>query len=84
MATTNKIFVQVGDTVIELTGEDKKAFEADREATNVAIQLVEAKESERKQLRIDAITKLGAASGLTEEEINSILNIQYCVYLVSC
>ena len=37
--------------------------------------LVEAKESERKQLRIDAITKLGAASGLTEEEINSILNI---------
>ena len=84
MATTNKIFVGIDDQVIELTGADKEAFLADRKATADAQALLEAKESERKQLRIDAITKLGAASGLTEEEINSILNIQYCVYLINC
>ena len=75
MATTNKIIVGIDDQVIELTGADKEAFLADREESNARILTLEAKESERKQLRIDAITKLGAASGLTEEEINSILNI---------
>ena len=70
-----QIFIGVDDQVIELTGEDKDAFIADRNARLEAQRLLEAKESERKQLRIDAITKLGAASGLTEEEINSILNI---------
>ena len=75
MAKTDTIKIQVGEEVIELTGADKEAFIADREATNVQINLLEAKEFEKKQLRIDAITKLGAASGLTEEEINSILNI---------
>jgi hypothetical protein len=72
---TEKIFIGIDNDKIELTGVDKEAFLAQREADNVQSQLVEAKESERKQLRIDAITKLGAASGLTEEEINSILNI---------
>jgi hypothetical protein len=75
MSKTEKIFIQDGDTVIELTGADKDAFIAQREEDSVQFSLREAKESERKQLRIDAITKLGAASGLTEEEINSILNI---------
>jgi len=72
---TEKIIIQIDDQVIELTGADKEAFLADREATNVAIQLVEAEYEAKKQLRIDAITKLGAASGLSEAEINSILNI---------
>ena len=75
MATTNKIFIQDGDQVIELTGSDKEAFIADREATKAEALLLEAEYEAKKQLRIDAITKLGAASGLTEEEINSILNI---------
>jgi hypothetical protein len=75
MATTSKIQIGIDNQVIELTGADKEAFIADRDATLEAQRLLEAKESERKQLRIDAITKLGAASGLTEEEINSILNI---------
>jgi hypothetical protein len=70
-----QIFIGIDDQVIELTSADKEAFIADREASLEAKRLLEAKESERKQLRIDAITKLGAASGLTEEEINSILNI---------
>jgi hypothetical protein len=75
MAKTETIKIQDGDTVIELTGADKEAFIAQREADNVQSQLVEAEYEAKKQLRIDAITKLGAASGLSEAEINSILNI---------
>jgi DUF971 family protein len=75
MATTNKIMVGIDDQVIELTGDDKKAFEADREQMRVQSQLVEAEAEAKKQARIDAITKLGEASGLTTDEINAILNI---------
>jgi len=73
MATTNKIVIGDGDTVIELTGADKEAFLADREAANVAFQLVEAEYEAKKQARANAITKLAEIAGLTEEEINSIL-----------
>ena len=69
------IFVGNGNERIELTGADLEAFLADREAINVQIRLREAEYEAKKQLRIDAITKLGAASGLSEAEINSILNI---------
>jgi hypothetical protein len=75
MSKSEIIKIQVGDTVIELTGADKDAFIAQRQADNVQSQLVEAEYEAKKQLRIDAITKLGAASGLSEAEINSILNI---------
>jgi hypothetical protein len=72
---TEKIMVGIDDQVIELKGADKDAFIADREANNVQSALLEAEYEAKKQLRIDAITKLGAASGLSEAEINSILNI---------
>jgi hypothetical protein len=72
---TEKIFIGVDDERIELTGADKETFLADRKAQTDANALLEAEYEAKKQLRIDAITKLGAASGLTEEEINSILNI---------
>jgi hypothetical protein len=75
MATTNKVFIQIDNDKIELTGADKEAFISDREATAEAQRLLEAEYEAKKQLRIDAITKLGAASGLSEAEINSILNI---------
>ena len=75
MATTNKIMVGIDDQVIELKGADKEAFIADQEARQAEATLLEAEYEAKKQLRIDAITKLGAASGLTEAEINSILNI---------
>jgi hypothetical protein len=78
MATTSKtekIFIGIDDQVIELTGADKDAFIAQREADNVAFQLLEAEQLAKQQKRIDAITKLGEASGLTTDEINSILNI---------
>ena len=75
MATTNKIFIQDGDQVIELTGADKEAFIEQRAKDQAETALLEAEYEAKKQLRIDAITKLGAASGLSEAEINSILNI---------
>ena len=69
-----QIFIRIDNERIELTGADKEAFIADREATNVQIQLVEAEYEAKKQTRINAITKLGQASGLTETEIEAILN----------
>jgi hypothetical protein len=72
---TEKIYIQIDNNKIELTGADKEAYLADREATAEAQRLLEAEYEAKKQLRIDAITKLGAASGLSEAEINSILNI---------
>ncbi len=75
MAKTETIKIQDGDTVIELTGADKDAFIASRKIIQDELALLEAEYEAKKQLRIDAITKLGAASGLSEAEINSILNI---------
>jgi hypothetical protein len=79
MATTSKkqdqIFIGIGDEVIELTGADKDAFIAQRTADQEANALLEAEQLAKQQKRIDAITKLGEASGLTTDEINSILNI---------
>ena len=74
MATT-KTMIQIDDDKIELTGLDKETFEADRAQMRETSALLEAEYEAKKQLRIDAITKLGAASGLSEAEINSILNI---------
>jgi hypothetical protein len=80
MATTNKnqeeqIFIGNDDMVVELTGEAKAEFIADREARLEEQRLLEAEATAKRQARIDAITKLGQASGLTTEEIESILNI---------
>jgi hypothetical protein len=75
MAKSETIKIGIGDEVIELTGADKEAFIAQREEDNVQFSLREAEYEAKKQKRIDAITKLGEASGLTTDEINSILNI---------
>ena len=75
MAKTETIKIQDGDTVIELTGTDKEAFLQQRAKDQAEQAILEAEYEAKKQLRIDAITKLGAASGLSEAEINSILNI---------
>lgn len=72
---TEKIIIGVDNETIELKGADKEAFIAQREADQAEALLLEAEYEAKKQLRIDAITKLGAASGLSEAEINSILNI---------
>jgi hypothetical protein len=75
MAKTETIKIQNGDNLIELLGADKEAFLEQRAKDQAEIALLEAEYEAKKQLRIDAITKLGAASGLSEAEINSILNI---------
>jgi hypothetical protein len=78
MATINKsekIFIGIDDQVIELTGADKEAFLADQAQMKIERELLESEAQAKKQARIDAITKLGEASGLTTEEIESILNI---------
>jgi hypothetical protein len=76
MATTlksEKIFIGLDDQVIELTGADKEAFIADREATAEAQRLLEAEYKAKQDARESAIKKLAEIAGLTKEELASIL-----------
>ena len=73
MATTNKVLIGIDDQVIELTGADKEAFLADRQATQDAQVLLETEYKAKQKAREDAIKKLAEVAGLTEEEINAIL-----------
>jgi hypothetical protein len=59
--------------VIELTGADKEAFIAEREANNVAFQLLETEYKAKQDARASALTKLGEIAGLTKEELDAIL-----------
>jgi len=70
---TEKIFVQIGEDKIELTGQAKADFISDREATNVQIELREAEYKAKRDARESAITKLGEIAGLTKEELDAIL-----------
>ena len=73
MATTNKIMVGIDDQVIELTGADKEAFLADREATAQTHALLEAEYKAKQDSRESAIKKLAEIAGLTKEEIEAII-----------
>jgi hypothetical protein len=73
MATTNKIFIQIDDEVIELKGADKEAFIADKEAINAEQALLEAEYKAKQDARESAIKKLADIAGLTKEELASIL-----------
>jgi hypothetical protein len=75
MAKLNQeqIFIQVNEEVIELTGEAKEAFLADRKATEDARLLLEAEYKAKRDARESAITKLGEIAGLTKEELDAIL-----------
>ena len=73
MAKSETIKIQDGDQVIELTGADKEAFLAQREADNQASLLLETEYKAKQKAREDAIKKLAEIAGLTEEEINAIL-----------
>jgi hypothetical protein len=73
MATTNKILIQDGDTVIELKGAEKETFISDQQARQAEATLLEAEQTAKQEARASAITKLAEIAGLTEEEINSIL-----------
>lgn len=73
MATANKIIVGIDDQVVELTGEAKEAFLADREATAKANAILETEYKAKQKAREDAIKKLAEVAGLTEAELNAIL-----------
>jgi hypothetical protein len=68
-----QIFIGIGDEVIELTGADKEAFLADRQATADAKALLEAEYKAKQDARESAIKKLADIAGLTKEELASIL-----------
>jgi hypothetical protein len=73
MATTSKIFIGIDDQVIELTGADKEAFIAQREADKAEALLLEAEYKAKQDARDSAIKKLGEIAGLTKEELDAIL-----------
>ena len=73
MAKTETIKIQDGDTVIELTGANKEAFIADRDAREQERLLLEAEYKAKRDARESAITKLGEIAGLTKEELDAIL-----------
>lgn len=73
MATTNKLFIQIDDERIELTGEVKEQFLAERKAEADAKALLETEQLAKQTARASAITKLAEIAGLTEEEINAII-----------
>jgi len=68
---TNKLYLTQDGVKREMNAEEKKQFETDQ----AEALLLESEAQAKRQARIDAITKLGQASGLTAEEIESILNI---------
>jgi hypothetical protein len=68
-----KIFIQIDDERIELTGADKEVFLADRKAKLEAQRLLEAEYKAKRDARESAITKLGEIAGLTKEELDAIL-----------
>jgi hypothetical protein len=75
MATTpksEKIMIGIGDEVIELTGEAKEAFLADREAAAKASALLEAEQAAKQEARTSALTKLATIAGLNEEEMTAL------------
>jgi len=77
MATTNKkeeqIFIGNDDMVVELLGDAKAEFIAQREADKAEALLLEAEYKAKQDSRESAIKKLAEIAGLTKEEINAIL-----------
>jgi hypothetical protein len=76
MATTDKsqkVFVGIDDKVIELTGADKEAFLAQREADKIESLRLQAEYKTKQDSRESAIKKLAEIAGLTKDELNAIL-----------
>jgi hypothetical protein len=70
---TEKIYIQIDNDKIELTGAEKEAFISDREATIEAQTLLETEYKAKQDARESAIKKLAEIAGLTKEELASIL-----------
>jgi hypothetical protein len=70
---TEKIYIGIDNERIELTGQAKADFIADRDAREEARLLLEAEYKAKRDARESAITKLGEIAGLTKEELDAIL-----------
>jgi len=68
-----QIFIGIDNQVIELTGADKEAYIADRDARQAEQALLEAEYKAKQDARESAIKKLAEIAGLTKEELASIL-----------
>jgi hypothetical protein len=73
MATASKLFIQIDNDRIELTGEDKEQFLAERKAEADAKALVDAEFQAKQDARNLALQKLAEAAGLTADEIAALL-----------
>ena len=65
--------IGIDNEVIELTGQAKADFIADREETNARFALLEAEYKAKQEARESAIKKLAEIAGLTKDELASIL-----------
>ena len=73
MAKSEKIIIGIDDQIIELTGAEKEAFIADREARAEEQRLLEAEQTAKREARESAIKKLAEVAGLSKDELNAIL-----------
>jgi hypothetical protein len=68
-----KIYVQIDNDKIELTGADKQSFILLQQAITEQRALLEAEYKAKQDARDSAIKKLGEIAGLTKEELDAIL-----------
>ena len=71
--TTEKIFIQIGNEVLELKGAEKEAYLIDRDARRAEAFILETEYKAKQDARESALKKLAEIAGLTEEELASIL-----------
>lgn len=69
MDITNKIFIQIDNERIELTGAELEAFEADRKAIREARESFEAAQEAKAAQKAAILERIG----LTEEELQIVL-----------
>jgi DNA polymerase III sliding clamp (beta) subunit (PCNA family) len=68
-----KIYIQIDNDKIELTGSDKEAFLEQRAKDQAESAILEAEYKAKQDARDSAIKKLGEIAGLTKEELDAIL-----------
>ena len=68
--TTEKIFVQINDERIELTGADKETFLADRAIAQAKQKAYETELAAKAKQKAAILERLG----LTEDELKVVLN----------
>ena len=69
MVKSEIIKIQFGEEIIELTGEAKQAFLAQREADNAELLLLETEYAAKQTAKQNILKKLG----LTQDELETLL-----------